>query len=152
MSEPAAPNRILFLCTGNFYRSRFAEALFNSLAQKSNLPWTAYSSGLALELGAANFGPISAYTRDGLKAKGIELAKPIRFPKSITRNDLENATRIIALNEEEHRQLIEHLFPDWVSKIEFWHIGDIDVVSPEQGIALIEQQVLKLIGSIESKA
>ena len=152
MSAPAEQNRILFLCTGNYYRSRFAEELFNSLACEANLPWTASSCGLALELGAANLGPISVYTRDGLKAKGIELAKPIRFPKSITREDLESATRIIAMNEDEHRQLIEYLFPDWLSKIEFWHIGDIDVTSPEEGIAQIEQQVLKLIGSIESKA
>jgi protein-tyrosine-phosphatase len=40
---------ILFLCTGNYYRSRFAEVLFNSVAGKMGLPWQAYSRGLALE-------------------------------------------------------------------------------------------------------
>ena len=34
---------VLFLCTGNYYRSRFAEALFNSVARKMNLPWKASS-------------------------------------------------------------------------------------------------------------
>jgi hypothetical protein len=39
---------VLFLCTGNYYRSRFAEALFNSVAGRMGLPWRASSRGLAL--------------------------------------------------------------------------------------------------------
>ena len=35
---------VLFLCTGNYYRSRFAEILFNSVASKLGLPWQASSS------------------------------------------------------------------------------------------------------------
>ena len=42
---------VLFLCTGNYYRSRYAEALFNSVAGKMSLPWRASSRGLALERG-----------------------------------------------------------------------------------------------------
>jgi protein-tyrosine-phosphatase len=42
---------ILFLCTGNYYRSRFAEVLFNSVAGKMGLSWHASSRGLALERG-----------------------------------------------------------------------------------------------------
>jgi protein-tyrosine phosphatase len=40
-----------FLCTGNYYWSRFAEILFNSVAGKRGLPWQASSRGLALERG-----------------------------------------------------------------------------------------------------
>jgi protein-tyrosine-phosphatase len=41
---------VLFLCTGNYYRSRFAEVLFNSVAGKLGLSWVASSRGLALVL------------------------------------------------------------------------------------------------------
>ena len=37
---------VLFLCTGNYYRSRFAEILFNSVAGRMGLPWKAMSKGL----------------------------------------------------------------------------------------------------------
>ena len=33
---------VLFLCTGNYYRSRFAEVLFNSVAGQMGLPWRAH--------------------------------------------------------------------------------------------------------------
>ena len=50
---------VLFLCTGNYYRSRFAEILFNSVAGKMGLPWQASSRGLALERGVHNVGPMA---------------------------------------------------------------------------------------------
>ena len=43
---------VLFLCTGNYYRSRFAEELFNHQAERADLDWIAQSRGLALERGA----------------------------------------------------------------------------------------------------
>ena len=39
---------VLFLCTGNYYRSRFAEILFNWHATQQELNWRADSRGLAL--------------------------------------------------------------------------------------------------------
>jgi protein-tyrosine phosphatase len=49
---------VLFLCTGNYYRSRYAEVLFNSVAGKMSLAWKASSRGLALERGVNNVGPM----------------------------------------------------------------------------------------------
>ena len=37
---------VVFICTGNFYRSRFSEYLFNTLAEKSELQWCATSPKL----------------------------------------------------------------------------------------------------------
>jgi len=35
---------VLFLCTGNYYRSRYAKILFNSKAEEMGLDWNAVSS------------------------------------------------------------------------------------------------------------
>ena len=60
--EALKPKIMLFLCTGNYYRSRFAELLFNHLAKQRGLDWQATSRGLALERGANNVGSISQHT------------------------------------------------------------------------------------------
>jgi protein-tyrosine phosphatase len=41
---------VLFLCTANYYRSRFAEFYFNSIAAAAGLPWQAESRGLSLNV------------------------------------------------------------------------------------------------------
>ena len=61
---------ILFLCTGNYYRSRFAEELFNHHAERAGLDWVAQSRGLALERGAHKVGPIS-HAHASTVARGI---------------------------------------------------------------------------------
>ena len=57
---------VLFLCTGNFYRSRFAEIYFIWLAGREKICWQADSRGLALD--PNNIGPISIHTRNRSKA------------------------------------------------------------------------------------
>src|SRR5438876_5201878 len=57
---------ILFLCTGNYYRSRFAESLFNAVAGQMRVPWRASSRGLALERGTGNVGPMAVSAIDAL--------------------------------------------------------------------------------------
>jgi protein-tyrosine-phosphatase len=63
---------VLFLCTGNYYRSRFAEETFNFLAPVECPGWTAVSRGIALDLGINNVGPIAGSTAQALqKAQGL---------------------------------------------------------------------------------
>jgi hypothetical protein len=66
-----AHKSVLFLCTGNYYRSRFAEMLFNSLAAQVGLQWRASSRGLALERGVNNIGSMDASAAKALQALGV---------------------------------------------------------------------------------
>src|SRR5215469_14268030 len=52
--------KVLFICTGNFYRSRFAEAVFNFHADKRMLPWEACSRGLAIHWADGFLSPFTA--------------------------------------------------------------------------------------------
>jgi protein-tyrosine phosphatase len=139
---------ILFLCTGNYYRSRFAEELFNHLARQRNLDWRADSCGLALHLGVFNVGPISPATAIALTKMGIPLSTPIRMPRDLCENDLRSSARIIALKEAEHRPMMADRFPAWPDRIEYWHIDDLDQLSASQALAQIEQHVRKIIDQL----
>src|ERR1700724_2658248 len=146
MIQMGQPNHkmVLFLCTGNYYRSRFAEVLFNSVAVKMKLPWQASSRGLALERGINNVGPMAASAITALSALGVRAFDAVaRFPVQVTVNDLEGADRIIALKHAEHLPLLQERFPAWVEKIEFWHVDD----APEV-LGLIEREVMGLVARI----
>jgi predicted translation initiation factor SUI1 len=135
---------VLFLCTGNYYRSRFAEILFNSVAGKMGLPWQASSGGLALERGVNNVGPMAAEAITALEALGVRAADAVaRLPAPVTADDLERADRVVALKQAEHLPLLQERFPTWAGKVEFWHVDD----APE-ALALIEREVMGLVARI----
>src|SRR4051812_4690092 len=99
---------VLFLCTGNYYRSRFAESLFNSVAVEWGLPWRATSRGLALERGVRNVGPMAASAVRALEALGVCAGEDrARAPAQVTVDDLERAHRVVALKRDEHLPLLQ---------------------------------------------
>jgi translation initiation factor 1 len=135
---------VLFLCTDNHYRSRFAEVLFNSVAGKMGLPWQALSRGLALERGINNVGPMAVEAVKALKAMGVRAAHPVlRAPAQVTEEDFKAADRIVALKQDEHLPLLQERFPAWTEKVEFWHVDD----APE-ALGLIEREVMALVARI----
>src|SRR6478736_611339 len=99
---------VLFLCTGNYYRSRFAEILFNSVAGRMGLPWRASSRGLALERGVNNVGPMAVSAIKALEALGVRGDDAsTRMPAQVTTDDLEGADRVVALQQAEHLPLLQ---------------------------------------------
>jgi protein-tyrosine-phosphatase len=135
---------ILFLCTGNYYRSRFAEILFNAVAVRMGLPWQASSRGLALERGVHNVGPMAVEAIAALEALGVRAAEAVtRWPAQVTPDDIEGADRVVALKLAEHLPLLQERFPAWADKVEFWHVDD----APE-ALALIEREVMILVARI----
>ncbi len=118
-------NKVLFLCSANYYRSRFAEHFFNHLAKQQGLSWRADSRGL-IAGHWGNIGPISKFAVEGLASRGIDLGVEHREPKPLTLSDLSNADLVIAVKEAEHRPMVAEQFPLWEDSVEYWHIDDLD--------------------------
>jgi protein-tyrosine phosphatase len=141
---------VLFLCSGNYYRSRFAEIFFNWHSAQRALGWRADSRGLALH--AANVGPISRHAHDYLTTHGILSDACSRFPLAVLDADFAAAHRIIAVKEAEHRLLVEMHFAKWRDRVEYWHIHDVDCALPADTIAHLEREVLRLLEQLAKQA
>ena len=137
--------RVLFLCTGNYYRSRFAEELFNQLAAAAAIPWRADSRALAIERGHANVGPMSRHTHEALRERGISPTEPLRFPAALSETDLQAADLVIALKEAEHRPLVEERFLVHAERVQYWHVHDLDFATPQEALTQVEQHVRELV-------
>jgi len=139
---------ILFLCTGNYYRSRYAEELFNHHAPRVGLSWTAQSRGLAIERGMHNVGPLSPFALATLADRGLVARGGQRFPQQCAATDLEAANHIVALSEAEHRPLMRARFPDWESRIEYWEVADVEITPPRIALGSIDGQIGDLLNRL----
>jgi protein-tyrosine phosphatase len=138
--------RVLFLCTGNYYRSRFSELFFNWHAQQRDLGWRADSRGLALA--PWNIGPIASDTVERLRHLGIRVRARPRFPMIAQQKDFEAAAHIVALKRTEHRPMIEARFSSWLDRVEFWEVHDLDCAGADEALPQIECRVMELIGRL----
>ena len=141
--------KLLFVCTGNFYRSRFAEAVFNHRAEELGLPWKAFSRGLAIHY--VPEGDLSEYTAAALEERGVHLRHtgPIRV--QISGEDLAGADLVIALDDAEHRPMMREMFPDWENRITFWEVRDMPHSWPQDALPAIEARVGELIETLRDE-
>ena len=142
--------KLLFLCTGNYYRSRFAELLFNAFAPAHHLPWQALSRGVALEQGIGNVGPMSPLAIQTLQDLGITSAGFTRYPMQVQEDDLQGAEIIIALQEAEHRPYLQARYPAWVDKVEYWHVRDCVPTPAYDPLQEIRRAVQRLIARLST--
>lgn len=136
-------NTVLFLCSGNYYRSRFAELYFNHLADETDLDWRAESRGIVAQW-SHNPGPISPETLRGLAARNIHANAP-RYPVQLAERDLTRAARVIALQESEHRDMLDAYFPAWTDRVTYWHVPDLGEMDSDTALTLIRDNIRLLV-------
>ncbi len=118
---------VLFVCTGNYYRSRFAEYWFAHLIAERGLRWRADSAGLRVDFEQKiNPGPMSRVALASLEERGVPVSA-LRMPRDLTVRDLEAAERIILLDEPEHRPMMRARFPGWEDhgRVTYWEVVDV---------------------------
>jgi protein-tyrosine phosphatase len=139
---------ILFLCTGNYYRSRYSEIFFNWYSALKAKNWISVSRGLDLSKGVNNIGPISPYALKRIKEHSLPLDCTIRSPVQITYKDLVMAEKTICLLESEHRPYIESMFPGWENRVYYWDIEDVSLTDRYDPLEEIEKKITVLVDSL----
>lgn len=139
--------QILFICTGNYYRSRFAELYFNHLAQAKNLAVVAFSRGLQVYK-CKNPGSLSPLTLAYLSTCGVCVNCSIAEPRQLSEQDLTQASLVIALDENEHRPMFRQHFPHWEHQVTYWQFEDVHLSPSQQVLPALEQQVRELFNCL----
>ena len=143
------PKKVLFICTGNYYRSRLAEAVFNYNFGEGKSNWTAFSRGLNpgyLTPKQRQF-PVSIYSLKKLD----DLKIPHKYiegkPTQLTQADLDQSDVIVAVHRKEHEPMLTKQFPDYdLKKVEFWEVPDGGKSEKEfnQALQIVYEKTLEL--------
>jgi protein-tyrosine phosphatase len=145
-------SRVLFLCTGNYYRSRFAEAYFNHVASRDGVRWRADSKALVRDLGSTgNRGPISPHALAELELRGVPHHGATRWPARVEHADFLRYPRVIAVSRREHEPMVRTHFPDHAPLVDYLEIGDIDIETPAQAIARLATDVEGLVAELRGE-
>ena len=142
---------VLFLCTGNYYRSRLAEEIFNFYAVRDNIAARAVSRGLGKQWpNPNNTGPISKNAKQFLLSLGLADSPPDRMPLPCTAPDLNQASQIICLSKHEHKIMFEEKFPHFlIANVTFWEIGDVGVQGVPEAMTQIYEHTMSLLASLK---
>ena len=121
-----------FVCTGNIYRSRLAEAY---CASKCLPELHVLSCGIAA--GQSGDVPISPYARDLLIRYGLESYAARQWQR--TTATLIGTSDLLVFMEPEHRSYCQ----DWIDParqtIEVWGIEDVGPIAASQILAKVER-------------
>ncbi len=130
------PKRLIFICTGNFYRSRLAELLFNHYNLEAGLPWSAESRGVLENVSRQGISP---HAVEFLRSRELEeLAGLPRDPEPLKVGDFEEAGLLVAMSRAEHEPLLRDRFgqiPRILAgrgRLRYWNVCDV----PEESLGL----------------
>jgi len=140
--------RVLFLCNGNYYRSRFCEELFNHHAAAARIGWQAVSRALRSEPATLNPGPMSPFAVAYLGQRGIRPLNHLRLPLEVTAFDWHTSDIAIAMNDAEHRPLVESAWRSHADAVRYWTVADIDALPPTAALHRLQQHVTSLLDEL----
>lgn len=146
-----------FVCTGNLYRSKYAEACFNYLCIKNNKTHIrAFSRGLRVqptekyEHGESFTFPIRlaipSYER--IKNRKIPFCLIGATNQMLDNYDCASSEKIILMNKDEHMPWMKKKHSKYLDKVECLEIGDKNYL-PENGYDGPEWEIDDALDAIE---
>ena len=144
--------RVLSLCTGNYFRSRFSQVLFEQLIEINQATGALQvdSVGLRVDPSSGNVGPMAPEAISALKDRGVTIdPASLGAPKQVTEADLDAAGVVVAVDEAAHRPMVQQQFPSWESRIRFWMVQDLGEEDGVDPIAQLEHRVRQLFNELK---
>ena len=146
--------KILFVCSANIFRSRFAEEVFNSLTQSSKISAQAFSAGL--KVGEYHIRKIYRPAMDQLKHLNITPKRPDELSVHINDINLQDYDRFICMDENEHRPMVESNPLVQNIDFEYWNIIDEPKVESDVSLPIcynnVKELILDLNGELQDQA
>ena len=136
-----AETRIHFVCTGNVYRSRLAEAYCAS----KGVPGIRVSSS-GIEAGRYDDASISPHAAQALARHGLERYVAPRWQR--TTSELIRSSDVVVFMEEEHLRFCAEWIEPGRQRVEVWEIEDIWGLEVEE----IPEEVERTFARIRGKA
>jgi protein-tyrosine phosphatase len=146
--SPAMFRRVLFLCSGNYYRSRFCEELFNHHAAAARFGWQAISRALRAEPATLNPGPMSPFAVEYLRQRGIRPLNHLRLPLEVSDFDWHTSDVVVAMNDPEHRPMIEQTWPSQAETVRYWTVADVEELAPTPALHRLQRLVTSLLDEL----
>lgn len=140
-------NNILFVCTGNIFRSRFAEEVFNHLCKINGVDATAFSAGL--QVGRYKQRKIYWPAMNELERLKIEPLRSNEESVHIDDIDVSIYDQIICMDEEEHKPMVRsnELLSGFT--FQYWNIVDMPKVSSDISLPKCYKKVESLIDQLK---
>ena len=137
--------KVLFVCTANIHRSRFAEEVFNYFCIKNNIKVHAFSAGL--KVGDYRFRKIYYPALENLKKYDIAPLRPDDLSKHIDLINLENYDKLICMDEFEHKPMVRSNPKLLGYNFEYWNITDMPKVDSDISLPMCYKKVQSLFNN-----
>ena len=142
-------HKVLFVCTANIFRSRFSEEVYNHLADQKNLPTSAFSAGL--KVGAYLTRKIYKPALDKLKLLKIKPLRSNDLSIHINELTLTDYKKIICLDKNEHKPMVEQNIKLKNIEVEYWDIIDEPMVSSNISLPKCYMKIEELIRQVSKE-
>ncbi|MEZ4558912.1 MAG: hypothetical protein R2854_21175 [Caldilineaceae bacterium] len=137
---------VLFLCSGNYYRSRFAEEYFNHLAREQECDWRGVTRAGGRP-SQRQRGPYVAVGAGCAAAQGIATPAAPRAATGHGRGTGDSYRGHRAC-EAEHRPMLARRFPEYEDEVVYWTVHDLDVATADQVLPALAGAVAELLAQL----